>query len=80
MFAENTTVVKGTQYSIEGPLVTVYNVIDDIKLLDEVSNNPFIPGKLVEIGIHIIKIHMMSRMDFLPGSNFSLEAVIGPHS
>ena len=55
MLAEDTAAVKEIQYSVEEPLVAVYNTIEDLKLLAEAANNPFTPVQLVEIGIQVIK-------------------------
>ena len=51
VLAENMAAVKEMQYSVEEPLVTIYNSIEDHKLFSEAANNPFTPVQLVKIGI-----------------------------
>ena len=55
VLAENTAAVKELQYSVKEPLVTVYNAIEDLKLLAKAANNPFTPVQLVDIAIQVIK-------------------------
>ena len=55
MLAANTTTIKEIQYSVKEPLVIVFNVIEELKLLAEAANDPFTPVQLLEIGIQVIK-------------------------
>ena len=55
VLAENITQVKKIKYNVSEHLVTVYNTVEERRLMVEVPSNPFVQEQPIPIAIQIIK-------------------------